>query len=109
MKPTMDALEDIKNRILKAINPVAIILFGSLATGDVTEDSDIDLLVVWDEQMNLSNVARAIAVRDTIGLVDYAVDILTCTTAELQSVIENKNSFTAQIIQEGRLVYGRLH
>lgn len=109
MKPTMDALDEIKNRILEHITPVAIILFGSLASGNVTEDSDIDLLVVWDEKQELSNVKRAIEIRNTIGLVDYALDILTCTTTELQAVISNKNSFTAQIIQEGKIVYGRLH
>ncbi len=109
MKPTMDAVDEIKNKILKCINPIAIILFGSLASGKVTEDSDIDLLVVWDEKKELSNIMRTIEIRDTVGLVDYALDILTCTTDELHSVIENRNSFTSQIIREGKIVYGRLH
>jgi predicted nucleotidyltransferase len=37
---------EIVRRILAVANPDRIILFGSAATGQMTRDSDIDLLVV---------------------------------------------------------------
>ena len=39
-------VEEIVRRILATAAPERIILFGSAATGDMTRDSDIDLLVV---------------------------------------------------------------
>jgi len=39
-------VEEIVRRILAAAAPDKIILFGSAATGEMTRDSDIDLLIV---------------------------------------------------------------
>ena len=39
-------LEEIVNRVLSVTCPQKIILFGSAATGEMTPDSDIDLLIV---------------------------------------------------------------
>ena len=39
-------LEEIVRRILEVARPDKIILFGSAATGQMTKDSDIDLLIV---------------------------------------------------------------
>lgn len=113
MKPTYEALDETTEKILKKIHPMAIILFSSLLKGNASENSDIDLLVVWDEKKkkkkNLSNIKHAIEVRDAIGLVDYALDILTCTTEELIQGTANSRSFTSQIIKEEEILYGRLH
>jgi predicted nucleotidyltransferase len=39
-------LREIVRRVLSVARPDRIILFGSAATGEMTKDSDIDLLVV---------------------------------------------------------------
>jgi len=96
----------IKNRIVDNINPKLIILFGSQAKGFENEDSDIDLLVVWDEKKNLPNVKRRIILRKIIGIVDIPLDLLTCTSDELAKALEDDNSFTSRIIREGELIYG---
>ncbi|MCX7016992.1 MAG: nucleotidyltransferase domain-containing protein [Candidatus Sumerlaeota bacterium] len=41
-----NTLEEMINRLVAAVHPVAIYLFGSQADGTATEDSDIDLMVV---------------------------------------------------------------
>jgi predicted nucleotidyltransferase len=44
----MDALvEKITKKIAEAIHPDKIILFGSRAKGTATEESDVDLVVVY--------------------------------------------------------------
>lgn len=101
-------INDIKERILREINPVSILLFGSMAKGADTDDSDIDLLVVWDEHKDLPNVKRRIMLRKLIGMIDSPVDILTCSLSELEAALAEQNSFTAQIVKEGELLYGRL-
>jgi hypothetical protein len=41
-----EALAEVINRLVEALNPVAIYLFGSRARGTVRPDSDFDLMVV---------------------------------------------------------------
>lgn len=96
----------IKNKIVESINPKSIVLFGSVARGNEREDSDIDILVIWDEKKELSNVKRRIVLRKIIGMVDSPLDVLTCTTEELNIALEDKNSFTSRIVSEGELIYG---
>lgn len=45
-------LDEIKEKIVKAVSPEKIILFGSYATAEATEDSDVDLLVIWNTNLN---------------------------------------------------------
>lgn len=105
----MEIAHIVKNRLIENINPRSIVLFGSLANGNEHEDSDIDLLVVWDEKAELTNVKRRIILRKMIGIVESPLDILTCTTDELNKALEDKNSFTSQIVTEGELIYGRFN
>lgn len=96
----------IKNKLIETINPKSIVLFGSLARNEEREDSDIDLLIVWDEQRDLPNVKRRIIIRKIIGVVEIPLDILTCTTEELEKALDDKNSFTSRIVSEGEVIYG---
>ena len=45
-------LREIVRRVLTVARPEKIILFGSAATGQMTKDSDIDLLIVERAPMN---------------------------------------------------------
>ena len=56
-------IQEIVQRILSVARPERIILFGSAATGEMTRDSDIDLLVVEPEQPALLDKYLQILVR----------------------------------------------
>jgi len=99
----------IKNKIVNNINPKTIVLFGSVANHTEHEDSDIDLLVVWDEKKDLPNVKRRIMLRKIIGIIENPLDVITCSSDELAKALEDENSFTSRIIREGELIYGRLN
>lgn len=101
-------LEEIKSKLAREIKPKAIILFGSMARREEKEDSDFDLLIIWDEVADIPNVKRRIAIRKAIGFVDKPVDIITCTTDELANALKDRKSFTSHIIKEGVVIYGRL-
>lgn len=102
-------VESIKSKLLAEIHPEAILLFGSGARGEIREDSDIDLLVVWDERPDISNIKRQILLRKLIGRVDRPVDVLTCSTKELKESLFKAHPFTKEILEEGVVLYGRLH
>ncbi|MDO6353825.1 nucleotidyltransferase domain-containing protein [Caloramator sp. CAR-1] len=98
----------IKEKLITNINPKAIILFGSVARNEGNENSDIDLLVVWDDIE--TNVAkRRIKLRKIIGFIDKPLDILTCSSKELEEALKENNSFTSRIIKEGKIIYGGLN
>lgn len=49
MYPDEEKVQELVRRIVEAVQPLRIILFGSAARGDMTPDSDADVLVVMPE------------------------------------------------------------
>jgi predicted nucleotidyltransferase len=66
-------LNEIVRRILTVACPDKIILFGSAATGRMTKDSDIDLLVVEPAPANRHD--ESVRISDAIGDVNFPVDV----------------------------------
>ena len=96
---------------LVELDPVKIIAFGSYATGDMHEDSDIDLLIVlnidtipqtYEEKMNLK-----VEIRKTIREINkkIPIDIIVYTLPEYNEVIKNMGSFLREIHETGKLIY----
>jgi predicted nucleotidyltransferase len=63
--------------ILAVAKPERIILFGSAATGAITRDSDLDLLVI--ERGFASQRKESIRLREALGDLDIPVDIFAMT------------------------------
>ncbi len=110
MKSLQDYLDDVRER-LKAIEPYKIILFGSVATGDYDEESDIDLIVVLDsdkisqnyeEKMENKMIVRK-AIRDISE--EIPIDLLVFTKKEFKIIMNNKNSFFKDIEERGKIIY----
>ena len=53
--PSKKLIEEIVTRIKNSVKPVRIILFGSYATGNINEDSDVDIQVVIDTDKEPQN------------------------------------------------------
>ena len=92
---------------LKSLEPDKIILFGSYAYGNPTEDSDIDLFLLKDnldgeELKYLSRNARKKLV-DLTYKYGIGFDILTSTP----SYILNRNDYfyKVDILQNGKVLY----
>lgn len=71
-------VDEIVRRILAVTHPDKIILFGSAVTGNMTQDSDIDLLIVKKTLGDRSK--EYVRIRRAVGDVGYPVDILFITT-----------------------------
>ena len=65
---------EIVRRILTVAQPDSVILFGSAASGQMTPDSDIDLLVVEPNPANTR--AESTRIRQALGDVGYPVDVI---------------------------------
>ncbi len=79
---------ELVRRILTTAKPDRIILFGSAATGAMTRDSDIDLLVVEPEPGNTRE--ESVKIRRALDEVGYPIDVIVISTRRFE---ETKNVF----------------
>lgn len=85
-------------------NPVRIIVFGSLATGDIHAWSDIDLVII--EATDLPFMQRLHQVRDLLRPT-VATDILVYTPEEFDRLGQERPFVRDEILSNGRIVYER--
>ena len=96
-------LREIVRRLVEAIDPERIILFGSRARGDARPDSDIDLLVI--KESNEARHRRSIAGYRALGRIPAPADILWRTPGEVEEWAGVSDYVTTRAIREGRLLY----
>lgn len=77
-----DWIPTIVESLVAALDPVKIILFGSMARGDEGPDSDVDLLVVVPRLDPATNVAPLIEARRAVTA-PVPLDLLVVDTTEL--------------------------
>jgi len=102
LKKTID---EIRRIIINVYKPDKIILFGSIARGDFSEESDIDIAVVSDIEKDLPRVKRGLKVRFLLAKIELPIDILFFTHEELKRWINIPQSFSATLVREGKKIY----
>jgi len=103
MQPTEEAFEQLVQRIVDAVHPLRIILFGSAARGETGPDSDVDVMVVMPEGTHRL---------DTMGFlhtqlfgIPLAVDIIVATPSDLEKHRNTIGLIYKTILAEGVQVY----
>ena len=71
-------VEEIVRRILAAAAPDKIILFGSAATGEMTRDSDIDLLIIEPDPGDRRK--KSVRLREMLRGLGYPFDVIVIST-----------------------------
>lgn len=92
-------------RLVDALRPERIYLFGSRARGEGGPDSDYDLMVVVPSSAQPVHV-RSRAIRPLLWDVPAPVDVLVWTREEFDRRVPVVTSLPATILREGKLVYG---
>jgi predicted nucleotidyltransferase len=82
----------------------AIILFGSVARGDFTEKSDIDILVSYTDERAKKQVRDF--VDKILTIYDVHIVPIFLTQKEIEERIKRFDNFIITVINEGRLLYG---
>lgn len=92
-------------RVVEAMQPEAIYLFGSRARGDGDADSDYDLLVIVSDDAPLSS--RSLEAT-TLVASDPGVplDIVPCRRSVFERKRRRVGTISYSAAHEGRLVYG---
>jgi predicted nucleotidyltransferase len=98
--------KEIIRRLVTEFHPETVYLFGSYAWGKPTSDSDLDFLVIVNRSRQ-KPIQRAVRAQRSLRGVQVAVDVLVKTRKEFEQFVSVKASLEAQIIREGKLLYGR--
>lgn len=94
----------VKDQLRKYYKPEKIIVFGSFASGNVHEWSDIDVALIKKTDKRYYD-----RIRELVKCVKYNVGIqfLTYTPEEIAFAIKDKNYFiTNEILKKGRVIMG---
>jgi predicted nucleotidyltransferase len=100
---TEEILAEITLRIVEAVQPEKMFLFGSYAYGSLHVDSDVDLLV--NANMDLPPGEREVVVCRLICPRPFPVDILVKTRAEIETALARNDFFLKENVQQGRVLY----
>ena len=96
-------LNEVVRRVLTVARPDRIILFGSAATGQMTHDSDIDLLVVEPEPANARD--RSVKIRRALGDVQFPVDIIVMSRERFEETKDIIGGLAYPAHKYGRVLY----
>ena len=95
--------------IVKEVDPVRIILFGSSARGDAHEDSDVDLLVIEDAPFGEGRSRFSETGRINRALAGFGVakDVLVYSIDEVERWRNSINHVISHALREWRELYVR--
>lgn len=91
------------DNIVELVHPLQIILFGSAARGDMSPDSDIDLLVVMPEGTQRRETAMYLYSK--IRGITHPYDLIVATPEILRTNANNIGLIYYRIIEEGKTLY----
>lgn len=99
-------LKRITRLIIEDYSPEKIILFGSYAYGNPSEDSDIDLLII--KESSKRRIDRFCEVRKIIRHVQgISVQPVVFTKNELKKRLQIGDDFIKEILERGQVLYAQ--
>ena len=107
-------IQQLKENLI-ALNPYLVILFGSYAYGTPHVDSDIDLLVVTNDEFipqtfkEKTNLYIAVSEQILNISKQVPVDLIVYTVPMYRQFIETGGSFSKEILSKGIVIYESKH
>jgi uncharacterized protein len=103
MAPSREQLDDLIRRVVGAVHPLRIVLFGSAGRGEMTPESDLDVLViVRDGTHRRETAATLYAQMQGFG---HAVDFIVATPNDLTRHGDTIGYVYQPALREGREIY----
>ncbi len=103
--PVGEVLPQAVHRIVEALHPEKVILFGSYAYGNPTPDSDVDLLIIMETSAPSKD--RSWAVSRLLIPRQFPVDIIVKTPMEIQVASSKGDFFIQEVLSQGQVRYER--
>ena len=94
------------DQIVELVHPDAVLLVGSVATGDARQSSDVDLIVVGPSDLGFKE--RMDMLYSSVSF-SHETDVFWYTPEELSRMIQAGNTFIRTALAGARTMYGELH
>ena len=102
---TQRQIETYAEDVARQFRPLKIVLFGSYAYGNPTEDSDVDLMVVMPKDPSgIRNRDKAIAIDSAIPAT-FPLDLLVRNPEDIAWRLEEGDCFLQDVFSKGRVLY----
>ena len=101
---TPEQIQAVAQQIARKFNPLKVVLFGSYGRGQAHSRSDVDLLVVLEE--NLHGVDAEVEVAAGVAH-PFPMDILVRTPKQIADRLRLGDSFFRDIVEKGVVLYER--
>ena len=87
--------------LINEYEPLKIVLFGSLVTGDIHEYSDIDLIVIKNSQKGFYERLKEVGL---LVMSRRGADILVYTPEEFE-IVKDRLFFQEEVLGKGKVLY----
>jgi predicted nucleotidyltransferase len=98
-----DSINQAVNIVVQTAHPKAVILFGSYARGNASEESDVDLCVVEDSLVDKR--MESVRIRRALSPLRIPVDIIVHSAQTVREWGEVTGTLINSILQEGKILY----
>jgi len=98
----MNQIEEFGRRIGQEFGAQKVLLFGSYARGTITEDSDVDVLVIGPFEGR--SVDKSVEIRMKLRP-GFPVDLLVRTPDKVRERIKMGDTFMREILEQGKVLY----
>jgi predicted nucleotidyltransferase len=103
--PQQDVIEEVLRRILGIVQPRRVVLFGSAARGQMTKDSDLDLLVIVPGPVHRRQIEQRIYTN--LHGVHFPVDVIVATEEDIEKYGDRIGTIYRPALREGKVLYER--
>ena len=95
-------IKDYCQEVVSRLNPQVVILFGSFASGDMNEGSDIDIMVIADFEIGFLERIRLLL---DMNHFELPIEPVGYTVGELERMRQAGNPFIAEVMAKGKVLY----
>lgn len=103
---TKKTINSVKDKLVKAYNPLKIYIFGSYAWGTPTQDSDLDLIIVIATSRQ-QFYERAVKGYHVLRDMTLSKDILVFTQKEFDEHAKDVTTLCYKTRQDGKILYDK--
>jgi predicted nucleotidyltransferase len=101
---TPEKVHAVVGRLIEMAHPKQIILFGSYARGKISEDSDLDVLIVAGDEVE--NTRReSVRLRGALKEIEMPIDIVVVRESTFQKLSDTPGLIYEEARRTGLLVY----
>ena len=103
MHPDPQTIDELVRRIVEAVHPQRVVLFGSAARGEMGPNSDLDVLVIMPDGTHRRRTAQEVY-RRMWGF-GFAKDIVVVTESDVREHSMDPYMIIKNALEEGRELY----